>query len=86
MPRVCEFFGIAIYLYYHEHGIAHFHARHAGREVSIAIEDLSVLGGSISPRAMGMVIEWAALRRDELRLGWRQARSYKPIDRIEPLG
>ena len=86
MPKVCEFYGISIYLYYREHGPPHFHARHAGREVRVAIEDLSVLSGSISPRAMGMVVEWAALRRDELRRGWRQAREHRLIDRIEPLG
>lgn len=67
MPRVCEFYGIAIYLCYNEHGPPHFHALHSGREVSIAIEDLTVLAGSISPRAMGMVVEWAALRHAELR-------------------
>jgi len=85
MPRVCEFYGIAIYVYYGEHGPPHFHARHAGREMSRAMEDLSILVGRLTPRATGMVAEWAALRRIELRRAWQQARASEPIDRIEPL-
>lgn len=26
MPRICQFYGIAIYLYYRDHAPPHFHA------------------------------------------------------------
>lgn len=51
----------------------------------MAIDDLSILAGGLAPRATGMVAEWAALRRVELRRAWQQARASEPIDRIEPL-
>jgi hypothetical protein len=45
MPRISEFYGIAIAMYYAEHGVAHFHALYAGQEASVAIETLEVLAG-----------------------------------------
>jgi len=34
MPRISEFYGIAIAMYYAEHGVPHFHALYAGQEAS----------------------------------------------------
>lgn len=45
MPRISVFYGIAIAMYYAEHGVAHFHALYAGEDVSIAIETLAILDG-----------------------------------------
>ena len=85
MPKVSEFFGISIYLYFREHPPPHFHARYAEEEVLVSIEDLTVLAGKINPRALGLVIEWAALHRDDLRRAWQQAQAHETPDRIEPL-
>lgn len=85
MPRVSEFFGIAIYLYYREHLPPHFHAIYGDDEVEVAIDDFTVLSGRLPPRAMGLVIEWAGLHREDLRRVWNQAVSHQPLDRIEPL-
>lgn len=85
MPKLSEFFGIAIYMYWEDHGPPHFHARYAGQKASIAIEDLSVLAGRLSPRALGLVIEWAALHRDELGAAWQRAVQNEPLGTIEPL-
>ncbi len=40
MPRICEFFGIAIYMYYNDHNPAHFHAEYAGNEALIIVDTL----------------------------------------------
>lgn len=85
MPKLSEFFGIVIYMYWGDHGPPHFHARYAGQKASIAIADLSVSAGSLPPRALGLVVEWAALHRGELELAWRKASSNEPVDPIEPL-
>ncbi|MBN1772833.1 MAG: DUF4160 domain-containing protein [Deltaproteobacteria bacterium] len=85
MPRVSEFFGIAIYLYYRQHEPPHFHAHYGGEQAEIGIEDNSVLRGRLSPRAMGLVTEWATLHREDLRRAWDQTRSHRPPDPIEPL-
>jgi len=50
MPKISEFFGIVIYVYYREHLPPHFHAIYGEEEVLIAIDDLSVLSGRLTPR------------------------------------
>jgi hypothetical protein len=68
-----------------DHAPPHFHARYGGREVLIAMQDPSVLDGGLPPRALGLVMEWAALHQDELQRVWEQARSQEPLDAISPL-
>ena len=85
MPRVSEFFGIAIYLYHREHYPPHFHAIYGDDEAQIAIDNLSIMKGRLPPRALGLVIEWATLHRDELRRGWKQVLAHQPPSRIAPL-
>ena len=85
MPKISEFFGIVIYIFYREHGVPHFHARYAGDQAVIAIEDLTVLEGKLPPRALGLVIEWATLHQGELADIWRKAQAHEPLGTIEPL-
>jgi hypothetical protein len=85
LPKISEFFGIVIYVYYREHLPPHFHAIYGEEEVLISIDDLSVLSGRLTPRAMGLVIEWANLHQEDLRRVWAQAMTQKPLDKIEPL-
>lgn len=85
MPKICEFFGISIYMYYRENGPPHFHARYGGQEALIGIEDLSVLQGDLSPRARGLVAEWASRHQQELLHNWTRARNHEPLEQIEPL-
>jgi hypothetical protein len=47
VPRIREFYGIVIAMYYAEHGIPHFHAVYAGDDASIAIDSLEILAGSL---------------------------------------
>jgi hypothetical protein len=51
----------------------------------VAIGDLSVLAGSLPPRALGLVMEWAALHRRELEAAWQKVRRHEALDPIEPL-
>jgi len=44
-----------------------------------------VLEGKLSPRALGLVIEWATLHQDELRVVWQQAVRLELMNKIEPL-
>ena len=57
----------------------------AARRRLISIDRLTVLEGHLSPRVMGLVIEWAALRRTELKQDWERARQELPLERIDPL-
>jgi hypothetical protein len=85
LPKIAEFFGISIYIFWRDHPPPHFHARYAGEEILIAIDDLLVLEGKLSPRALGLVIEWAALHQEELRQVWAQAEAHQPLSKVEPL-
>jgi Domain of unknown function (DUF4160) len=85
VPKLSEFFGIVIYMYWGDHGPPHFHARYGGEKASIVIDDLSVLAGGLPPRALGLVVEWGALHKNELELAWQKASENEPVDPIEPL-
>jgi hypothetical protein len=64
-----------------EHNPPHFHARHAGREGVFSISPL----GDLTPRAISLVIEWAAQHLTELESCWNLAREMKPIPKIGSL-
>jgi len=85
MPEICRFFGIVIAVYYDDHNPPHFHARYSGGKVSIEIQTLKVLEGEISSRALGLVVEWASLHKEELMKDWELAKSNQPPEKIEPL-
>jgi hypothetical protein len=85
MPRISAFYGIVIAMYYREHGPPHFHALYAGHEAQIAIDSLETLRGSLPPRALRLVHEWARLHLSELHANWKKARERLPLDTIEPL-
>jgi hypothetical protein len=88
MPRISNFYGITIWMYYDEilHlGRPHFHARYGDAEASIDIESLAFLAGDLPPRARRLATEWGAARKSELLRNWARARSHQPLEFIEPL-
>ncbi|MBY0307925.1 MAG: DUF4160 domain-containing protein, partial [Phycisphaerales bacterium] len=68
-----------------DHPPPHFHAAYAGQQVQIEIDSLRVLAGSLPPRALGLVMEWAVLHRPDLHRAWVQASKPGPVDPIAPL-
>ncbi|HEV2999119.1 MAG TPA: DUF4160 domain-containing protein [Solirubrobacteraceae bacterium] len=86
MPRISAFYGVVIAMYWREghHTIPHFHARYGGEEAAIAV-DGTVLGGSLPPRALRLVRDWARLHELELRANWARAQQLEPLQPIEPL-
>jgi hypothetical protein len=85
MPHVSEFFGIAIYMYYNDHMPLHFHAEYGEHEAIYEIDTLDIRRGGLPRRAHALVLEWAALHRNELRDNWERARTEKPLVEIEGL-
>jgi phosphomannomutase len=86
MPEISRFYGIVIAMYYDEHNPPHFHARYAGSKVAIEIATLRILDGRIPPRALGLVMEWAAQHQSELMQDWERARNSQIPEKIDPLG
>jgi hypothetical protein len=85
VPRISEFYGIVIAMYYREQGVPHFHATYSGETVVIAIQSGDAIAGNVPSRALRLVQEWCELHRDELQMNWLRARENAPLVRIEPL-
>jgi hypothetical protein len=85
MPEISRFYGIVIQMYYDDHGPPHFHVRYSGQRALIGIEDSVVLSGQLSPRALSLVREWAAIHRAELIEDWKLARAEAQLRPIPPL-
>jgi hypothetical protein len=85
MPEVSRFFGIVIAMYYNDHEPPHFHARYGEWRAVISIPFLVVLSGRLPPRALGLVLEWAVIHREELVADWHLARDQRPLEPIDPL-
>ena len=85
MPEISRLFGIVIAMFYNDHAPPHFHVRYGGERALIGIESLIVLEGRLSPRALGLVMEWASSHQAELLEDWALARGQAPLKPIEPL-
>jgi hypothetical protein len=53
--------------------------------VGIEIQSLQIMEGTIQPRAMGPVMEWAAKNQDALMEDWNLAEKRAPLNKIAPL-
>src|SRR5579883_3354841 len=76
---------IVIRMYFSDHEPPHFHAQYGEFEALVEIETLALLRGELPRRAMALVLEWAALHRQELRSDWERARTGTPVQPIAPL-
>lgn len=85
MREVSRFYGIVIEMEKGDAYPAHFHATYGGAVALIGIEKATVFKGRLPPRALGLVVEWASLRREELRRAWRQGQRLKDPGPIPPL-
>ena len=85
MPELCRFYGIVVRMRYRDHPPPHFHAQYGEYGASIGIESPAVIAGHLPARALGLVMEWTALRQDELRRAWHQAEAREPVDKVPPL-
>jgi len=85
MPTISRFYGIVIGMFFDEHAPPHFHAKYAEHEASIDIRNLTVLRGSLPPKALSLVMEWAATHQDELMADWDMAMKHGELQAIEPL-
>ncbi len=85
MPEISRFLGVVIKMFYDDHNPPHFHAEYGDDLALIEIDTLLVFSGRLPPRVLGLVIEWAALHRDELRADWDLARAHRDLQRIPPL-
>jgi len=87
MPRISEFFGIVIYMYWFDnqkHKLPHFHARYQGSEAIFNLEGICI-EGSIGNRAHKLIEEWASENRRDLETAWQLATKGKELPWVTPL-
>lgn len=85
MPTISAFYGIVIRMFFRDHAPPHFHVEYSAHKVEIGIETLAVMAGFLPRRTLGLVLEWAALHRDELRADWDLCRQHERPNPIQPL-
>lgn len=85
MPRISEFYGIVIAMYFDDHPAPHFHVHYAEHAAKVSIATGQVIAGNLPVRAATLVRDWARLRRAELEANWERARRGERLVRIEPL-
>ncbi|MDQ6948318.1 MAG: DUF4160 domain-containing protein [Actinomycetota bacterium] len=85
MPRLATFYGIVIYMYGRDHGVAHFHARLGDDEAVIEVATGRVLRGTLPAGRAKLVSQWAEMHRSELLEAWSRASNGEPPGTIEPL-
>ena len=86
MPRISQFYGITIWMYWNEgtHERPHFHARYGEHQASVDL-DGEIVVGTLPANAQRLVRDWTALHVDELAANWRRAKAGEPLEKISPL-
>jgi hypothetical protein len=82
MPTIAYFYGIAIQMFYNDHGPAHLHARYGEAKAVVRLSDGAIIGGELPPLAGRLVRDWALARRSELEENWRRAREHLPLEKV----
>ena len=89
MPRISQFFGILIYMYYNDHMPPHFHAKWAEHEAIILIStstgELKIYAGSLPKSQLDLALRWAVLHNKELMENWELARKGMALKQMAPL-
>ena len=63
----------------------HFHAEYNNQEAAFAIDNLSIIAGSLPPRITGFVIEWASQHQKELMTNWELLNTKGTFEKVPPL-
>ncbi len=88
MPRISQFYGITIRMYFDESfhpGRPHFHAFYGEHRASFDVTDLTRLTGKLPPRAERLVRKWARARKADQLANWTRARMEGALKPIDPL-
>jgi hypothetical protein len=85
LPTISAFYGILIQMFWQEHAPPHFNALYEEFEALIDIRTLEVIRGSFPRRALSLVMEWAALHRNELMEDWQLCEAKQSPYKIPPL-
>ncbi len=82
MPEITRFYGIVIKLFFGDHPPPHFHAVYGECVGLFNIDTLEMIEGDLPNRAKKLVLEWAAINKNELKQMWdkQEFRKLQPLD------
>ena len=76
--------GIVIFMNFNDHNPPHFHAKYGDFEIIVEINS-GIIEGKFPKRALGMVIEWYELHKEELLQDWELINTTGEFNKIQPL-
>ncbi len=79
------FYGILIRMYWSDHAPPHFHVEYGEYRAQYLIETLVLSRGQLPRRAHALVLEWAAMHRNELMEDWELCELKQQPKMISPL-
>jgi ATP-dependent Clp protease ATP-binding subunit ClpA len=82
---VCAFYGMEIRFDVTVEGSPRIIAAYQGQLAAIEIDPVKVIQSHLPARAESMVLEWMALRKDEIIAAWRAGKAGKRTPPIKPL-
>jgi hypothetical protein len=85
MPTISMFYGILIRMYLNDHAPPHFHVEYGEYRALYLIETLVLSRGQLPRRAHALVLEWAAMHRNELMENWELCELKQQPKMISPL-
>lgn len=87
MPKISEFYGIAIRMFFNEEKYKkpHFHAYYGEHQIVVTIDDLNIIEGDFPKQAKRMVLEWAGIHQKELAENYEKMRARSHPEKIKPL-
>jgi len=88
VPTISMFYGILILMYFYDnkkHNLPHIHAEYGEYQAAIAIDDGTVLSGSLPSSKLKLVQAWIEIHREDLLVDWKLAVAGEPIFKIDPL-
>lgn len=80
MPIIARFYGIAIKMYFKEHGIPHFHAIYGEFNGVFNVDTLEMIEGDLPLRAQRLIEEWTKKYQKELKEMWESQKFIKLSD------
>ncbi|WP_129676191.1 DUF4160 domain-containing protein [Candidatus Chloroploca sp. Khr17] len=84
MPRIAEFDGVIILLYYDDHHPPHVHVRYGSHQALMQIDPASIAAGALPRRVEQQVLAWATRRMAALQANWDRAQRHQPLEWIDP--
>lgn len=85
MPKISEFYGIVIYMYYLDHNPPHFHAVYGDYNALIDIENVELITGFLPKKKLNLVLAWCEIHKVDLLLNWEYSKNQEKLFVIDPL-